>query len=129
MRRILLLPAVLALAACSPDDTRQAAEPPRPATVDCGTFDLKLSGENPGAAGRCLIDAVTARQPARLEIIRNTDEGDPISTTYQSAGDGRVEIVTDTRQDRFGPQRITRTTCTAIKPVDDWFEPTNCENG
>jgi hypothetical protein len=39
-------------------------------------------------------------------------EGDPIPVTYTAGADGRVEVITYSRQDKYGAQVITRQTCT-----------------
>lgn len=102
------LSACLALVACGgPDPSPQAS-----GATDCGTFTLSQGEQFPEAAARCLIDAASAGRPARLQVTRPTVEGDPIPITYTSGEDGRVEVVTDSRQDKWGQQVITRETCT-----------------
>ncbi|MEV6630715.1 DUF4362 domain-containing protein [Actinoplanes sp. NPDC051470] len=128
MRRVLILAVPLALAACAPDDMPRT-EQPVPVTslvVSCGTFDLKLTDPLPATAARCLTESVAEGRPARLQISSNTDEGDPIITTYSSGPDGRVEVVTDTRQDKFGPRRVTVETCTGITAKERSFDVTGC---
>jgi hypothetical protein len=108
----------LTLAACggsgtSPQAAATGADPGSTVVVtDCGTFDLGQGDSLPEFAARCLVEAVRARQPARLHVTRPTTEGDPIPVTYTTGADGRVEVVTDARQDRFGAQVITREICT-----------------
>lgn len=128
MRRILLPVALLGLAAAcdSPDATPPAAAPSPAAVVDCGTFDQKQGEGYPAEGGKCLIDADKAGKQARLQLTMPTTEGDPIIERYTTDGSGTVEIVSDARQDRFGPQQITRTTCTGIKPLKNWFDLTSC---
>ena len=45
-------------------------------------------------------------------MTRPTTEGDPIPVTYTAGAGGRVEVITDSRRDNFGPRDITRQTCT-----------------
>ncbi|MET8150159.1 DUF4362 domain-containing protein [Actinoplanes sp. NPDC005259] len=80
--------------------------------TDCGTFDLPQGDRLPEPAARCLVDAVQAGHPARLKVTRPTTEGDPIPVTYTAGAGGRVEVITDSRQDGFGARVITRQTCT-----------------
>jgi hypothetical protein len=106
-----------ALAACTgPDASSEGASARAPASsaavTDCGTFNLSQGEGLPDSAIRCFIEAVQARHPARLEETRPTIEGDPIPVTYIADADGRVEVTTDSRQDSFGSQIITRHTCT-----------------
>jgi hypothetical protein len=116
MKRI-LGPALagVTLAACgppqsSPQVTTTGAESSAVVT-DCGTFDVPQGSGLPDSAARCLVDAVQAGHPARLKETRLSSEGDPIPVAYTASDDGRVELITDLRQDRFGPRIITRQTC------------------
>lgn len=83
-----------------------------PGARDCGTLVLRQGQEVPADAARCVIEAVEARQPARLIVTSPTDEGDPITTSYTVAVDGRVEVTTDSRADRYGAGNVERRTCT-----------------
>jgi len=120
MRRIVgPVLASLTLAACGGSDAAPRAAAtgadPRSVITDCGTFNLPQGDGLPDSAARCLVEAVQARHAARLKVTRPTTEGDPIHVTYTAGGDGRVEVITDSRQDRFtGPTNriITRQTCT-----------------
>src|SRR5262245_2223793 len=74
MRRVLLLAAPLALAACTPDVTQRTELPvvaPSGLVVTCGTFDLKLSGTLPATAAGCLVDAARQRQAVTLQVSLN----------------------------------------------------------
>ena len=119
MKRILgPVLASLTLAACggsdaSPKVTATGTDPSSAIVVtDCGTFTVPQGGRLPESAARCLVEAVQARHPARLKVTSPTTEGDPIPVNYTAGADGRVEVVTDSRQDRFGSRVITRETCT-----------------
>jgi hypothetical protein len=59
-----------------------------------------------------LVKAVHAQHPARLEATGSTVEGAPIPVTYLAGADGKVEVITDYRQDNFGDKVRTRMTCT-----------------
>jgi hypothetical protein len=111
----------LTLAACgtsapAPRTPATSAEPRPVVATDCGTFDLPQGGRLPGSAARCLSEAVQAGRPARLAVSRLTVEGDRIPATYTAGTDGRVEVVTDSRQDAFGEQIVTRRTCSGPIP-------------
>ena len=113
------------LTACSgPDPSPQATAvraDPSAATVmkDCGTFNLAQGEELPESAARCLVEAAEAGKPARLKATRLTTEGDPIPVTYTAGTDGRVEVITDSRQDAFGVPAITRQICTGPVAVPE----------
>jgi hypothetical protein len=113
-KRILVMAvACVALAACGePSSSPQPAAPSASAVTDCGTFTLSQGERLAEQAARCLVEAVQAGRPARLKVTRPTTEGDPIPVTYTAGADGRIEVVTDSRQDEFGEQTITRATCT-----------------
>jgi hypothetical protein len=108
----------LTLAACggpadSPRATATRADPSSSVVAaDCGTFNLGQGDRLPESAARCLVEAAQAGHPARLRTTRPSVEGDPIAVTYTAGADGRVEVITDSRQDRFGAQVITRAICT-----------------
>jgi hypothetical protein len=108
--------ASLALAACAETD-RTAVTPtisPTAAAVarkDCGTYGLSQGETVPETAYSCLIDAVDARRPARLQVTQPTTEGDPIPVTYIADAQGRVEVTTDSRRDSFGTQVVTQQMC------------------
>ncbi|MEU4222303.1 DUF4362 domain-containing protein [Actinoplanes sp. NPDC026623] len=109
-RILVLLAASLALAACT-----GSAPVPEPAVdTDCGTFDVPLGQTLPESATRCLVEAVRAERSARLRETRYTDEGDPVPVTYTAGAGGRVEVVTDSRQDAFGERNVTSQTCTGL---------------
>jgi hypothetical protein len=107
-----VFPALL-LTACTSGDVTAAPTATGTATViDCGTFKLGQGEQPPEAAIRCFVDAVQGRRPAQLKETRPTIEGDPIHFTYRTDATGRVEIVTDSREDSYGNQTVTRQICT-----------------
>ncbi|GLY93410.1 DUF4362 domain-containing protein [Actinoplanes sp. NBRC 103695] len=131
MRRILLPLALLGFAAAcdSPDAGPPVAAPsPAAAVVDCGTFDRKQREGFPAEGSSCLIEANKARKPAFLKVTMPSTEGDPIITTYHSGVDGKVEVISDTRQDNFGPKQVTRETCDTPTPLKNWVELHNCSS-
>ncbi|GIF43522.1 hypothetical protein Axi01nite_78330 [Actinoplanes xinjiangensis] len=88
--------------------------------------------ELPESATRCLVEAVKTGYPAHLKATRLTTEGDPTPVTYAGGVDGRVEVVTDSRQDGFGTPGITRQICTGPVALpeldfDQCSEPTPFE--
>ncbi|SBV28491.1 hypothetical protein GA0070620_4034 [Micromonospora krabiensis] len=89
-----------------------SAQPAEPGSHDCGTLLLRQGQTVPTDALRCVVEAADNRQQARLVVTQPTTEGDPITTTYAVLGDGRVEVTTDARADRFGSGRVERQTCT-----------------
>jgi hypothetical protein len=111
-----MLVAAMALAACGvPEEPSRATEETagRSVPTDCGTFSLSQGDSVPTSAVECLIEAVHARRPARLTVTSPSVEGDPIPVTYiAGADDGRVEVITDLRQDRFSDGGRTRMICT-----------------
>jgi hypothetical protein len=125
--------AALSLAACA--KAAPAAPTPTTATTitataagptDCGVYDLGLGSTLPPTAAQCLVDAATAGQPARLTVTRSTTEGDPIPVTYTARPGGKVEVVTDTREDAFGERKITTEICAGPSPTDHGIDFTTC---
>ena len=107
-----VLPALL-LTACTSGDVTAAPTPTGSVTVtDCGSFKLGQSEQLPEAAIRCFVEAMQGRRPAQLKETRPTIEGDPIHFTYRTDATGRVEVVTDSREDSYGNQTVTRQICT-----------------
>ncbi|HEY3261152.1 MAG TPA: hypothetical protein VGJ95_12945 [Pseudonocardiaceae bacterium] len=105
-----------ALAACGGPGAPSDGSNIRPnatsaAVTDCGTFNLSQGEGLPDSAIRCFVEAVQARHPAQLKETRLTVEGDPIPVTYTADAAGRVEVITDTRQDRLGERTIDHQTC------------------
>lgn len=109
--------ALLALAACggpsaSPQVAADRPEPSAAAATDCGTFHLTQGDRLPTSAVQCLVEAVEAQHPARLEATSLSVEGAPIPVIYVAGADGKVEVITDFRQDGFSDKIRTRMTCT-----------------
>ncbi|WP_326562239.1 DUF4362 domain-containing protein [Micromonospora sp. NBC_01796] len=132
MKRVLYLAvAAVALSACGgpkapATDVSASAVAGSGEVTDCGTFVLSQGEGLSERAVRCFVDAVQAGRPVRLKQTSPTTEGDPIITTYEAGVDGRVEIVTDSRQDNFGPQIISRHTCTGPTPRPGMVDFAQC---
>ncbi|MEV6811153.1 DUF4362 domain-containing protein [Micromonospora sp. NPDC051296] len=135
-RGIAALAVTLLLAGCAAQPTPAAGPPPppsepsvEPGTRDCGTFILGQGQGVPVDVMQCLIQAAGARQSARLVVTNPTVEGDPITTSYAVAGDGRVEVTTDARADRLGSGKVERQTCTEPAVQDDrWLGFATCSS-
>ncbi|MFI6760570.1 DUF4362 domain-containing protein [Micromonospora sp. NPDC050417] len=132
MKRVLYLAVVaVALSACggpnaSDVDAAAPADASSEELTDCGTFVLSQGEALTDNAVKCFVDAVQAGRPARLKQTSPTTEGDPIITEYEAGTDGRVEIVTDSRQDNFGQQIISRHTCTGPTPRPGMIDFAHC---
>ena len=94
--------------------------------TDCGYVTLRQGELLPESAGRCLIDAVRARNPARLRVTRPSVEGSMIPITYTAGVDGNVRVVTDYRQDGYSSPIITSQTCTGPKWSGEEIRFTTC---
>lgn len=89
--------------------------------VDCGTVTL-VQSRTPGAGSlACFLDAVAAGQSVHLTIVRPTVEGDPIATTYRADRSGSIEVITDSRQDRFGSGQVEYQVCEEPSVGEDGF--------
>jgi hypothetical protein len=81
--------------------------------IECGTLELGNTPQacpDTAAALQCFDEANTAPHITQIFI---SDEGDPIFEHF-FVEDGSIVLVRDTREDDFGPQEITRTTCAAL---------------
>ncbi len=94
--------------------------------IVCGTFTLGQGEDFPQDAARCFVDAATAGRPVTLSVTRPTMEGDPIPVTYTAGDDGRVTVVTDSRQDGFGARNVTTATCQGPVITADGLDFTRC---
>jgi hypothetical protein len=102
---VLAVGACLAAAGCT--DAPDRADPsPRPSVTaaepavrDCGTLDVGLMAQPSQEALGCLVDV---------------------------RADGTVEVTTDTRQDRYGAQRLTQRVCTGAQIVKEWIAFASC---
>ena len=69
---------------------------------------------------RCLLTAFEAGVPATFVIRATTIEGDPFTRSYVVRGVGVVDIITDSRADRFGASGIVTQRCDRLVPVKEW---------
>lgn len=121
MKRLIILALTASvLAAC---DSAPAPVPVPSSDVDCGTFDLKQGEQLPESAARCLVGA---DRTTRLRVTRRTTEGDPVMVAYLAYGDGRVQVVTDSRQDAFGEKAVKTSTCTGPAVTADGVDFASC---
>jgi Heat shock protein len=96
--------------------------------VDCGTAVPGQDATPPESMLTCFIDAVAAGRTAHLTIVRPTEEGDPIPTSYRYYGGPSVEVLTDTRQDAFGPQQLVLQTCEQPRVEDGFLAFATCSD-
>jgi hypothetical protein len=114
MRRTFLVAAVLlSLTACSDP------QPTPPPGVSCGSFELGQGETLTVEAANCLLDSAEAKRAATLTQTAPTIEGDPITTTFTARTDGRIDVATDSREDRYGADEITYDTCESASWVAD----------
>ena len=121
MRRLLLLAALLALAACG--DTPRENAAPEPEEGDCGAYVVTNADEEEGPPDRseklqCLLDAFARGDRARLDVELPTVEGDPISYRYTVVGRRVVEVRTDKTHDAFGTPAIVIERCTSLVVIN-----------
>ncbi|GLY15711.1 hypothetical protein Kisp01_27260 [Kineosporia sp. NBRC 101677] len=107
---------VLLLAGCGADNTVEVvtAEASQQAATDCGDHEIGQNERLNTPAATCLLDAVKADEQAILKITFLTTEGDPIKQVYRHLGAGEVQVVTDTTEDKFGPNEVRTETCTGL---------------
>src|SRR5688500_10194338 len=82
---------------------------------NCGeeAFDVAGRASDP-AVRECLWDAYSTVDRARSRHIRQTIEGDPIVFTVHLRGLDRVELVIDSREDRYSRRDVRTIHCTVI---------------
>lgn len=96
------------------------------AETDCGRYVVLFAETLPDSAIACLLDAVTAKRPARLAETRRTPEGAPIHMLYVTDTTGAVRVTTDSREDNLGNQAVTRKTCTRAVANHGYIELSRC---
>lgn len=90
-----------------------------PGGVDCGTVEFPNGQEAPDGSAyfTAFWELSAAGRPARVQLIRYTVEGDPI--TYALSFDGASYTCTeDATADRFGAQEVQTTVWPYLFPVD-----------
>jgi hypothetical protein len=82
---------------------------------DCGeeAFDITGRASDP-AVRECLWESYRAVDRARSRHVRPTIEGDPITWTVHVRGLDQVELVIDSREDRFSRRDIRTIHCTGM---------------
>jgi len=128
MRRLLVVglvavvAAVVALVIARPWDdgayTGRRPIPDRAGMKECGHY-LRVAATTGGitASGwNCFTTAMKTGRPARLRFTQFSTEGDPIFTTYTTAGDGSATVLTDARLDSFGANTGSVQTETCRRP-------------
>ncbi|GAB3248754.1 hypothetical protein [Kineosporia babensis] len=119
---------VVALAGCGQEDAievRTSGATPA-ATQDCGESVLQQGERISEQAADCFLDAVDAHSPASLEVSFPTTEGDLIQQTYESLETGKVEVTTDTTQDRYGSGEVQTQVCSGPVRSSFAFTFTTC---
>lgn len=108
---VLLIGLALMLAGCS-----QQGGPGGTATLkQCGAEDAGHGERFDKAARACLWDAYGNKQAATFTSTVLTIEGDPIVQSIQIDATGRILVTLDTTRDKFGDQKVTTYTCTALE--------------
>ncbi|MCO4746604.1 MAG: hypothetical protein KC912_17550 [Proteobacteria bacterium] len=123
-RSLVCLAALFSLTACgpSPETELQQFRDNFGPFEDCGSTSPGQCGddyetEEALAVGACLQEAYDTCTATEATLIRPTVEGDPITWTFfvVPAGEGcDVVRFTDTTQDAFGPNEMTRERCAGV---------------
>lgn len=119
---------VVAAAGGGDDEPVTVGGPGEPELLDCGTFEAGYE-QGPEVDGfRCAAAAFAAGERARLQVTRPTQEGAPVTITYET--DGAIVIVTeDFSQDPFSDRSIGRRVCSSwnLDIERGEFNPQDCE--
>ena len=83
---------------------------------DCGAYELVRPVGQPShlTQQRCLVHAFRTGAAAELRVQQPTVEGDPIALHYRVVATGVVDVVVDSRLDRFGSGRIQTYRCRSL---------------
>ena len=108
MRRLALL---LLFPACNGSDDldRLLSQ----ATVDCGTLEYRNDVETCPDAAAAIACFNSAAKP-HIAVVLTTVEGDPIYEHFFIDNAAPV-LIRDTREDDFGAQELTRTSCASVE--------------
>ncbi|GAA3621267.1 hypothetical protein GCM10022223_42680 [Kineosporia mesophila] len=82
------------------------------AATDCGTEVLDQGARLSDRGAACFLDAVTAGDPATLEVTYPTTEGDPITQVFRNLESGGIQVQTDSTKDRLGSGEVETQVCT-----------------
>jgi hypothetical protein len=111
MKRLACL--LLLAAACAGNSDADLDRLLSQATVDCGTLEYSNFGDSCPDAAAAIACFNSATQP-HVEVVFTTIEGDPIYEHFFIDAEAPV-LIRDTREDDFGAQEITRTTCASVE--------------
>lgn len=95
----------------------------------CGGENLRHGDGYDPVARDCIWAAYQGAVPARFVTTVLTEEGDPISFDLYTRADGKVTAVFDTRADKFGEQKVTTYTCSAMEKRQKNFHLSGCTGG
>lgn len=82
--------------------------------TDCGELVFDNSSSCPAVDPAEAIDCFETGPRPYIKQTIVTIEGDPIVEHFFDPGIREVVVFRDTRADAFGPQEITRSTCTSL---------------
>jgi hypothetical protein len=120
--------ALLLLTLASLAGALSAAEPLK--SSDCGRYTNMNwpATSTERSKNRCFVTAFRRGARATLITLRATVEGDPITMYYRVLGARRMEMIVDTREDRYGPRGWFRNICTGVSASANYrsFYPSGC---
>ena len=102
---------------------------PTSAATFCGEEVAGHDGPLNVAARECFWAAYQQRRPAEFRTTRPTIEGDPVTWVYRIREDGVVELIVDSRQDKFSNRGIAFLECRELVRLDDPVLPDPIEFG
>ncbi|MFD7961689.1 hypothetical protein ACFV5J_12905 [Streptomyces zaomyceticus] len=92
----------------------------------CGEVSLDQGAEMQKQAAReiaCLQRALKNGESAELKVTYPTVEGDPIHEFYRLTPQGRLEVYTDSTEDRYSDQKWSFTECY----TPEWLAEISCD--
>ncbi|MGW3246659.1 hypothetical protein [Streptomyces sp. NPDC001070] len=92
----------------------------------CGEVSLHQGEEIEKKAVReiaCLRRALTSGESAELKVTHPTVEGDPIREYYRLTPQGRLEVYTDSTDDRYSDRKWSFTECY----TPEWLAEISCD--
>jgi hypothetical protein len=102
---------------------------PALAAISCGEEVTGQDGPLNVAARECFWAAYEQRRPAEFRTTRPTIEGDPVTWAYRIREDGAVEVMVDSRLDKFSNRGIEFLECSELVRLDDPVLPDPIEFG
>lgn len=101
-----------------------------PKPIDCGRYTNmnRPATSTERSKNRCFVTAFRRGARAKLTTLRATVEGDPITMYYRVLSARRLEMIVDTREDRYGPRGWYRHICARVSAPPDYrsFHPSGC---